>query len=85
MYVMNLRCTLYLEVYSKMNRRNTMHTPPDFKHWADNIVLIAQAHGNAREEIGQALEAAFKQGYSLGINHGWAIEQDKYYKGFAYE
>jgi len=60
-------------------------TNPDYRTWADNIVLLAQEHGTAREEIEHALEAAFKQGYSLGLNYGWVIEQDKYYKGFAYK
>lgn len=49
---------------------------PDFKTWAENIVLMAQAHGTAREEIERALEQSFNQGYSLGLNQGWAIEQD---------
>ncbi len=52
-------------------------TKPDFKEWADNIVLLAQTHGTAREEIENALKQAYEQGYSLGLNHGWAIEQDK--------
>lgn len=61
-----------------MDGRNVM-TKPDFKTWAENIVLLAQAHGTAREEVEKALEQAYNQGYSLGLNNGWAIEQDKQY------
>lgn len=50
---------------------------PDFREWAENIVLIARDHGTAQEEIEKALEQAFNQGYHLGLNKGWAIEQDK--------
>lgn len=55
-------------------------TKPDFKTWAENIVLLAQAHGTAREEVEKALEQAYDQGYHLGLNNGWAIEQDKEYR-----
>lgn len=54
-------------------------TSPDFKVWADNIVALSQINGAAREEIERALQQAYDQGYQLGINEGWAIEQDKYY------
>lgn len=54
-------------------------TKPNFKVWAENIVLLATAHGTAHEEIERALEQAYGQGYSLGLNQGWAIEQDKEY------
>lgn len=50
---------------------------PDFKTWAENIVLMATAHGTAHEEIERALEQAYNQGYHLGLNQGWSIEQDK--------
>jgi hypothetical protein len=52
-------------------------TKPDFKTWADNIVTVANQYGNAREEIERALKQAYDQGYSLGLNQGWVIEQDK--------
>lgn len=52
---------------------------PDFKTWADNIVLSVRYDGAAREQIEQALEQAYNQGYHLGLNNGWAIEQDKEY------
>lgn len=51
----------------------------DFKTWAENIMIIAQCNGTAQEEIECALEQAFNQGYSLGLNKGWAIEMDKEY------
>lgn len=52
-------------------------TSPDFRLWAKHIIVMAQAQGTAQEEIERALEQAYKQGYSLGLNKGWAIEQDK--------
>ncbi len=52
---------------------------PDFKTWAENIVSRARSYGTAYEEIEQALESAYDQGYSIGLNKGWAIEQDKEY------
>jgi hypothetical protein len=54
-------------------------TKPDFKTWAENIVLTAQTNGSAHEEIELALKQAYTQGYHLGLNLGWAIEQDKSY------
>ena len=52
-------------------------TKPDFYTWADNIVMVARAFGTAPDEIEKALEQAYDQGYRLGLNKGWAIEQDK--------
>ena len=52
----------------------------DFKTWAEHIILIAQENGTAHEEIERALEQAYNQGYHLGLNNGWAIEQDKDYE-----
>lgn len=49
---------------------------PDFKTWTENIIIIAQCNGSAQEEIEQALEQSYNQGYHLGLNNGWAIEQD---------
>lgn len=51
-------------------------TKPDFKEWAKNIVILACEHGTALEDIETALKQSFDQGYSLGLNQGWAIEQD---------
>lgn len=51
----------------------------DFKTWAEDIVLLARENGNAQEEIERALKHAYNQGYSIGLNEGWAIEQDKQY------
>ncbi len=59
-------------------RRNDM-TMIDFKTWAEHIILVAQENGTAHEEIERALEQAYNQGYHLGLNSGWAIEQDKDY------
>ena len=56
-----------------------MKNKPDFRTWAENIVWIAQTQGLAREEIERALEQSYDQGYYLGLNNGWAIEQDKVY------
>ena len=53
---------------------------PDFKEWSDNIVVMSQTHGDAHFEIEHALRAAYNQGYSLGLNKGWAVEQDKIYE-----
>lgn len=53
---------------------------PDFKIWAENIVLMAHTYGTAYEEIERALEQSYDQGYHLGLNQGWAIEQDKEHK-----
>lgn len=47
---------------------------PDFRTWADTLTLMT------RKEIETALEQAFNQGYHLGLNQGWAIEQDKEHK-----
>ncbi len=58
-----------------MNDFGKINTP-DFRTWAENIILAARENGTAQEEIEQALEQAFGQGYSLGLNKGWAIEQD---------
>ncbi len=52
-------------------------TKPDYKTWAETIILMARDHGTAQEEIERALEQAYNQGYHLGLNNGWAIEQDK--------
>lgn len=51
-------------------------TKPDFKIWAENIILVVQRYGTAQESIETALEQAYNQGYYLGLNNGWAIEQD---------
>ncbi len=53
---------------------------PDFRTWAENITLVARKYGTAHESIEVALEQAFDQGYKLGLNKGWAIEQDKCYQ-----
>lgn len=58
-------------------------TKPDFKTWTKNIILISIENGTAHEEIERALEQAYNQGYSLGLNQGWAIEQDKEYKAYS--
>lgn len=50
---------------------------PDFRQWAENITMVARQFGTAHEEIERALEQSFDQGYHLGLNKGWAIEQDK--------
>ncbi len=50
---------------------------PDFRTWAENITNIYRKYGTAQDEISRALEQAFDQGYHLGLNKGWAIEQDK--------
>ena len=52
-------------------------TAPDFKLWAVNISNLIEQHGHDIEEIEKALKQAYDQGYSLGLNLGWAIEQDK--------
>lgn len=56
-------------------------TKPDFKTWAANIVEESQLNGSARETIETALSQAFEQGYSYGLNFGWAIERDDSFKG----
>ena len=53
---------------------------PDFRTWADNILTISRQLGTAQDEIEDALTEAFNQGYHLGLNKGWAIEQDKEWK-----
>lgn len=64
--------------------KKSQATLPDFRTWAENIVLLAQTYGTAREEIEKALEQACNygdaRGYERGINQGWAIEQDKNHK-----
>lgn len=54
---------------------------PDYRTWADNIINMAKKYGTAQEEIEKALKEAFHQGYQLGLNKGWAIEQNKMYDG----
>ena len=48
---------------------------PDFEQWASNLVNGYENVSEAAVET--ALEQAFEQGYHLGLNKGWAIEQDK--------
>jgi len=52
---------------------------PDFRTWAENIVLLAQAHGTGTEEIERALMQSYDQGYHFGLHYGWSEEQDKEY------
>ena len=40
---------------------------PDFRAWAENIILIARQNGTANEEIALALEQAYKQGYYIAM------------------
>lgn len=47
---------------------------PDFDTWAD---LLTDGYKSVK--ISEALRQAFEQGYQLGLNQGWAIEQDKDY------
>ncbi len=46
-----------------------MITYPDYIQWA----LSLETPG----DIAEALAKAFNQGYHLGLNKGWAIEQDR--------
>jgi hypothetical protein len=51
---------------------------PDFKEWVKSLMSLPP-HSNHPSSIEQALKDAFDQGYHLGLNQGWAIEQDKEY------
>lgn len=48
---------------------------PDFDTWG--LAVQCNSHGLLSENIAEALRAAFEQGYHLGLNKGWALEQDK--------
>jgi len=49
---------------------------PNYKEWAHLIhTLIKQ---DRRVEVEQELNKIFEQGYHLGVNHGWHIEQEKH-------
>lgn len=48
---------------------------PDFLCWAQNVMLSYKL--SEQHYIETALKQAFDQGYQLGLNKGWAIEQDK--------
>jgi len=41
--------------------------------------MLSRVSGAAQEEIETALKLSFDQGYNLGLNLGWSIEQDKSY------
>jgi diadenosine tetraphosphate (Ap4A) HIT family hydrolase len=49
---------------------------PNFDKWA---VSLWSNHGPKCTNVKEALKQAFEQGYQLGLNQGWAIEQDKDY------
>lgn len=48
---------------------------PDFRTWAQNIIMSMSAPFEDR--LAEALSQAYKQGYHTGLNLGWAIEFDK--------
>jgi hypothetical protein len=62
---------------------------PDFEEWSKNIIITHENRLRPEIEIPgsmplyldirTALKQAFEQGYQLGLNQGWAIEQDKEY------
>ena len=49
--------------------KNTKVILPHYTQWALTL--------ETTDEIAEALANAFNQGYHLGLNNGWAIEQDK--------
>ena len=51
-------------------------THPDFEEWA---VSLWSNNGPKCKSVKEALKQAFEKGYHLGLNQGWAIEQDKEY------
>lgn len=58
---------------------------PDFDEWADNALSegdpswLSEMDFRIQDTIALALKQAFEQGYNLGLNRGWQIEQDKDY------
>lgn len=52
-------------------------TAPDFKQWAYNLTIRTDMTVRTVDEIERALRQAYEQGYSYGLNNGWAEEQDK--------
>lgn len=73
-------------------RSNIMEMPevvtPDFEEWADRLVESGTINDVYTGKVmlnsfpcslEEALQQAFEQGYNLGLNKGWAIEQDKEY------
>ncbi len=48
-----------------------MRTMPNFTECATHLA------GKSDEYITEALRQLFEQGYQLGLNKGWAIEQNK--------
>lgn len=49
---------------------------PNFEVWAKSLL-----YGKKDYRISDALRQAYEQGYQVGLNQGWAIEQDKEHDG----
>ncbi len=50
---------------------------PDFEQWAIHTIQRIGLNKTSIKTVAESLEQAFEQGYHLGLNQGWAIEQDK--------
>lgn len=54
-------------------------TTPNFSEIAKRELELWEEHKRIPLDIqiGEALRDMFNKGYNLGLNYGWAIEQDK--------
>lgn len=63
--------------FNNLYIRSTVMTEPDFRCWSENLITLILDQGKAQKTLETALKDSYNQGYQLGLNFGWCIEQDK--------